>query len=39
MEKAILLYNPKAGNRQINSRIDYIAERMQKMGYELHFRE
>lgn len=35
MEKAILLYNPKAGNRQINSRIDYIAERMQKMGYEL----
>ena len=35
MEKAILLYNPKAGNRQINSQIDYIAERMQKMGYEL----
>ena len=35
MEKAILLYNPKAGNRQVNSQIDYIAERMQKMGYEL----
>ena len=35
MEKAVLLYNPKAGNRQIHDQIDYIAERMQKMGYEL----
>lgn len=35
MKKAMLLYNPKAGNRQIVSHIDYIAERLQKMGYEL----
>lgn len=35
MKKAVLLYNPKAGNRQIISHLDYITERMQKMGYEL----
>lgn len=35
MKKAMLLYNPKAGNRQIVNYIDYIAERLQKMGYEL----
>ncbi|MGL4799627.1 MAG: YegS/Rv2252/BmrU family lipid kinase [Cellulosilyticaceae bacterium] len=35
MKKAILLYNPKAGNRQIVQHLDYITERLQKMGYEL----
>lgn len=35
MKNAVLLYNPKAGNRQIQSQIDYIAERMQKMNYAL----
>ena len=35
MKKAILLYNPKAGNRQINNHLDYIVERMQEIGYEL----
>lgn len=35
MKKAILLYNPKAGNRQINNHLDYIAERIQEMDYEL----
>lgn len=35
MKKAILLYNPKAGNRQIINQLDYIIERMQNMGYAL----
>lgn len=35
MKKAILLYNPKAGNRQIINQLDYIIERMQNMGYVL----
>ena len=35
MKKSILLYNPQAGNGQIITHIDYITERVQKMGYEL----
>lgn len=35
MEKAILLYNPQAGNRQIVTHLDYITKRIQMMGYEL----
>ncbi|MEG0013135.1 MAG: YegS/Rv2252/BmrU family lipid kinase [Cellulosilyticaceae bacterium] len=35
MKKAILLYNPKAGNRQIVTHLDYISKRVQSMGYEL----
>lgn len=35
MKKAILLYNPKAGNRQIGTHLDYITKRVQNMGYEL----
>lgn len=35
MKKAILLYNPKAGNRQITTQLDYIAEYIQEIGYEL----
>ncbi|MGL4362769.1 MAG: diacylglycerol/lipid kinase family protein [Cellulosilyticaceae bacterium] len=35
MKKAILLYNPMAGHRQIINHIDYIAERLQQMDYEL----
>lgn len=35
MKKAILLYNPKAGSRQIVNYLDFIAERLQEMNYEL----
>lgn len=35
MKKAILLYNPKAGSRQIINQLDYIIKRMQNMGYQL----
>lgn len=35
MKKAILLYNPKAGSRQIINYLDFIAERLQEMNYEL----
>lgn len=35
MKQAVLLYNPKAGNRQIINSLDYITERLQTMGYEL----
>ncbi|MGL5379228.1 YegS/Rv2252/BmrU family lipid kinase [Clostridium sp.] len=35
MKSAILLYNPKAGNRQITTELDYIIKRVQSMGYEL----
>lgn len=35
MKKAILMYNPKAGNRQIINLVDHIAERLQELGYEL----
>ncbi|MHC1749250.1 MAG: diacylglycerol kinase family protein [Cellulosilyticaceae bacterium] len=35
MKQAVLLYNPKAGNRQIVNSLDYITERLQGMGYEL----
>lgn len=35
MKKAVLVYNPKAGNRQIVRYLDYIIKRIQDMGYEL----
>jgi YegS/Rv2252/BmrU family lipid kinase len=35
MKKALLLYNPKAGNRQIVQYLDGITKRVQRMGYEL----
>ncbi|ONI39392.1 lipid kinase [Candidatus Epulonipiscium fishelsonii] len=35
MKKSLLLYNPMAGNRQLVSQLDYIAERMQALGYTL----
>lgn len=35
MKKAILLYNPKAGNRQIINYLDFITERLQELDYEL----
>lgn len=34
-KKAILLYNPKAGQRLIGSYLDYIAEKLQELDYEL----
>ncbi len=36
MKKALLLYNPKAGNRRIQSSLDYIAEKTQQLGYQLN---
>ncbi|OON98018.1 MAG: lipid kinase [Epulopiscium sp. Nele67-Bin005] len=36
MKQAILMYNPKAGQRQILTQLDYVAERMQSMGYQLN---
>lgn len=35
MKRAVLLYNPKAGNRQIVGYIDYITEYLQAKGYSL----
>lgn len=35
MKKAILIYNPKAGNRQIIEHLDYIIKRIQNMNYEI----
>ncbi|WP_010168759.1 diacylglycerol/lipid kinase family protein [Candidatus Epulonipiscium viviparus] len=35
MKRAILLYNPKAGNRKILNQVDYITEKIQKLGYVL----
>lgn len=35
MKKALLLYNPKAGNRQITHELDVIAKKMQEKGYSL----
>lgn len=35
MKHAILLYNPKAGNKQITDHLDYIIKRIQSMGYSL----
>lgn len=35
MKRAILLYNPKAGNKQIVEHLDYIFKRIQHMGYTL----
>ncbi len=36
-QKAILLYNPKAGHGAIRIQLDYITKRMQEYGYELRF--
>ncbi len=36
MKKALLLYNPKAGNRRIVNQLDYISEKMQELGYQLN---
>lgn len=35
MKKAVLLYNPKSGNRQIVNNLDYIIEEVQKMDYQM----
>ncbi|OON94194.1 MAG: lipid kinase [Candidatus Epulonipiscioides saccharophilum] len=35
MRKAILLYNPKAGNRKILTQLDYITQRIQRLRYTL----
>lgn len=35
MKHAVLLYNPKAGNKQITEHLDYIIKRMQTIGYVL----
>lgn len=34
-KQAILLYNPKAGHRVIRLQLDYIAQRVQELGYDL----
>lgn len=34
-KKAILLYNPKAGQRLIGSHLDYITEQLQELDYEV----
>ncbi|OOB78957.1 MAG: lipid kinase [Epulopiscium sp. Nele67-Bin001] len=35
MKKALLLYNPKAGNRRIQGSLDFIANKVQQLGYQL----
>ncbi|MGL4736412.1 MAG: diacylglycerol/lipid kinase family protein [Cellulosilyticaceae bacterium] len=35
MKHAVLLYNPKAGNKQITEHLDYIVKRIQGLGYTL----
>lgn len=35
MKQAILLYNPKAGSKQITEHLDYIIKRIQGLGYAL----